>query len=84
MPTAGEIAEFEGKKEASLQKNSNQNESDNASDLYIERLERLQAKPESGIELNIVMRESYDFWINKGLKPEWAAGIVANEWAESK
>lgn len=54
---------------------------DQANDLYIEKMEQL---PEtSNVELNTLMRESYDFWVAKGMSPEQASGLVANEHAES-
>ncbi len=41
FPTTKEVSEFEKQKDTNLQRNSNQEESDKANDLYIERLERI-------------------------------------------
>lgn len=81
FPTASDISVFEKQKDANLQRNSSQEESDKANDLYIEQLSRIP--DHRWIELNIITKESYDFWKSKWFSHEQACGIVANEYRES-
>ncbi|GAB0175010.1 MAG: hypothetical protein HHAS10_08890 [Candidatus Altimarinota bacterium] len=82
IPQASEIGDFESKKNPLLVRNIDQKQSDDATDMRIERLERM---PESSnVEISILMRESYDFWKSKGLSEEQIAGLLANEARESR
>lgn len=65
IPAATDIGSFEKVKSPALTRNIDQKESDAATDMRIERLERM---PESStLEVSILTRESYDFWKSKGL-----------------
>jgi Phage tail lysozyme len=82
IPQATDIWSFEKVKSPSLSRNIDQKESDAATDMRIERLERM---PESStIEVSILTRESYDFWKSKGLSEAAIAGLLANEVRESR
>ncbi len=84
IPVASKIWDFEKTKDSKLQKNTNQEESNKANDLYIEKLERI---PESSnIEVSTLMRESYDFWKQKdpSLTEEQISWLLANEYQESR
>jgi Phage tail lysozyme len=51
-------------------------------DIYAERLE--QTPEYSNVEISTLMRESYDFLKGKGLSEEQIAGVIANEYQESR
>ena len=82
IPSASMIWDFEKTKDNKLQRNMDQTESDKMNDLYIEKLE--QIPEDSNVEVSILMRESYDFLKNKWLTDEQIAGIIANEYQESR
>lgn len=82
IPTASEVSKFEeGVKSEQIVKNTTQQDSDTANDIYAERLESMRSI--STVEINYNTQESYDFWKSKGLTHEQAVGIVANEYRES-
>lgn len=82
IPTASEIWEFEKSKDSKLSRNVDQKESDAMNDIFIERLE--QTPESSNIEISTLMRESYNFLKDKGLTEEQIAGVIANEYQESR
>lgn len=82
IPTASAIKEFiEKTKESGLVKNTDQKDSDSANDAYIGKLEASSAEI---VEINTNVEESYNFWKSKGFTHEQAAGILANEYQESR
>lgn len=80
IPTASEIWDFEKSKDAKLSRNTDQKESDENNDAYINKLENTSIE---AIEINVNTRESYDFWKEKWLSHEQICGLLANEFAES-
>ncbi len=82
LPKASEIQKFiEETKQSGIVKNTNQQASDIANDAYITKLEHTSIE---AVEINTKVQESYSFWKSKGLSHEQAAGIVANEYKESR
>lgn len=80
IPTQNEVLEFENKKDQDLKRNDSQEESDNANDKYINRVENTHIE---SIEINTNTNESYNFWIASGFTHNQASGLLANEYAES-
>lgn len=82
LPRASEIQKFtEEIKESGIVKNTDQKASDDANDAYITKLEHTSIE---AVEINTNVQESYNFWKSKGFSHEQAAGIVANEYKESR